>query len=374
MAKKSVTQGLELRPNGSYRKAVYIGGKRRFFTAKTPQQVWDKIRTAQQAYEQSLSAAQQGPLFSEVCDAYAQQLAHAKTGTQKAYIPALRRAKAHFGDYRMTQIEPYMISAWLKDLPYAATTVSNHKSVLNNVYRLWCESPEWKGTDNIAKKATMPRGLKKAKRPPPTDAQVNIVKQNYLDPDALIAVAYLCTGERKGELCAITLADIDFINKTICVNKSVEHINNRPKLNQYTKTEAGIRRIPLLDMLEQALKPYRHMPKGTYIVGLSDTPVTATRYRRLWEKFWRKYGQATPRTRTKCRNGKTVRYTDWQIPVCGHQFRHEYVCMLCIAGVSIDVAMQLVGHANEKMIREVYLSLKPEMISDARNRLNASLK
>ena len=378
MAKiKKPTEGLMLCPNGSWRRAEYIGGKRRFFTDKDPQQVWEKIRVAQieyeQAKQQALAEQNAGPLFSEVCDEYALQLATMKNGTRKAYEPALRRAREQFGDYRMRQIEPYMIAQWLKSLPYAGTTVANHKTVLNNVFQLWVESPVWRGEENIAKKATMPRGLKRTKRPPPSDAQVEIVKANYLDPDALIAVAFLCTGERKGELCAVTLADIDFDNKVIHITKSVEHINNRPHLRNFTKTEAGIRSIPLLDMLAEALQPYRHMPKGTYIVGLQQTPITACRYRRLWEHFWRKYNQATPRTRTKLRNGKPDKYTEWDIPVCSHQFRHEYVCMLCIAGVSMEIAMQLVGHANEKMIREVYLALKPEMISDARNRLNQAL-
>ena len=59
--------------------------------------------------------------------------------------------------------------------------------------------------------------------------------------------------------------------------------------------------------------------------------------------------------------------------VCGHQFRHEYVCMLAMAGVPEEIAIQLVGHANAKMIHEVYMALKPQMLEDARKRLDALL-
>lgn len=72
------------------------------------------------------------------------------------------------------------------------------------------------------------------------------------------------------------------------------------------------------------------------------------------------------------RNGKTYTYhqTDWKADVCAHQFRHEYVCMLCMAEIPEEIAIQLVGHANVKMIHEVYMTLKPKMITNAGEKLN----
>ena len=47
--------------------------------------------------------------------------------------------------------------------------------------------------------------------------------------------------------------------------------------------------------------------------------------------------------------------------------------MLALADVPEEIAIQLVGHANAKMIHEVYLSLKPKMIEDARMKLESVL-
>lgn len=380
MRRRKITDGLERRSNGSWRRAEYIGGVRRFFTDKDPAEVWAKIDRAKIEYavreREERAERDAGPLFREVADEYEKSIAGRKNGLKRSYLPAIRRAREYLGDYRMREIEPYMIAEFLRTrmATYAATTVSNQKTVINNIYQLWIDSPVWRGDCNPAKQTHMPRGLKKGKRPPPSDEQVRIVKEHYLDPDALTPVAYLCTGERKGELCAITLGDIDFDKKTIRITKQVEHICNVPQVNNYTKTEAGIRTIPLLAMLEEALQPVRSMPKSTHIVGLKEEPVTRCEYRILWERFWRKYGQAIPIPREKkYRNGKTQKYTEWKIPVCGHQFRHEYVCMLAMAEVPEEIAIQLVGHANAKMIHEIYLSIKPKMISDARNKLNALL-
>jgi len=47
--------------------------------------------------------------------------------------------------------------------------------------------------------------------------------------------------------------------------------------------------------------------------------------------------------------------------------------MLCEAGVPEEVAILLVGHANVQMIHEVYLTLKPKMITSAGEKLNLFL-
>jgi intergrase/recombinase len=45
--------------------------------------------------------------------------------------------------------------------------------------------------------------------------------------------------------------------------------------------------------------------------------------------------------------------------------------MLAEAGIPEAIAIQIVGHANAKMIHEVYMSLKPKMIEDTRAALDA---
>lgn len=233
----------------------------------------------------------------------------------------------------------------------AATTVSNQKTVINNIFQYWIDSPKWRGDINPATQTKMPRGLHKGKRQPPTNEQVAVVKEHYLDPDALPAVAYLCTGERKGEMCAIQLRDIDF-DKTSSTSQ-----NDRAQ--GQCRCDKGLWQNPGSNQASAAAfhakrSPTAHpkMPKDTYIIGLDTKPVSKSRYDRMWQKFWRKYGVAkpVPRTKSVVKHGKnvTVAYTDWKVPVCGHQFRHEYVCMLAMAGVPEEIAIQLVGHANAK--------------------------
>lgn len=378
MAKRKTTDGLRQKPNGVWERSEIIDGKRRWFSSLDPEEVWKKRNAAIGESENRQAEKDKGPIFSVVADAYEERVREMKNGTQRSYLPAITRAREHFGEKRMREIEPYMISEFLQEMATSAkTTVSNQKTVLNSIFQLWAESPIWRGDTNPSKIVSIPRGLKHTKREPPTDDQVKIVKEHYLDPDALPAVVFLCTGERRGEACGIQLKDIDFQKKLIYIHNSVEHIGDKPHVTS-TKTPAGVRKIPLLDMLDEALRPLRNLSPNTYVLGGEEKPLTTSRYNRLWANFWHKYGYATELSyecKSKLANGKFKKYThkEWRADVCAHQFRHEYVCMLCEAEVPEEIAILLVGHANAKMIHEVYLSLKPKMIESAGEKLNELL-
>lgn len=379
MSKNKLTDGLRLMPNGTtWSRAEIISGKRRFFYDKEPAEVWRKRDEAKEAARSKKAQLDAGPLFNEVAEAYQRRVDAMKHGTQISYLPAIKCACGFFAGRRMREIEPYMISEYLHTLSgMARTTVSNYKTVINNIFQVWVESTVWRGEQNTAKLVSLPRGLKRGKHLPPTDEQVQIVKDHYLEADAFPAVAFLCTGERRGEACAIRLQDIDFDAGIINITQSVEIISNRPHLKD-TKTDAGVRQVPLLPMLREALDPIRSMPMETYILSKRDTPWSLTEYDNRWATFWHRFGMAheVHETEKRTRNGKeyTVNRTRWRADVVAHQFRHEYVCMLCMAGVSEAETVQLVGHANTKMIHEVYMALKPQMVKDAGDKLAAFLK
>lgn len=375
MSRRKITDGLHQRTDGRWERKEKINGKMRWFDDKDPSKVWEKRDAAVAAAKHEKAEEEAGPTFSDVADVYETSVWDMKYGTRKVYLPAVRRARARFGDRRIKDIEPYEISDFLKSISgMARTTVLNQKTVLNAIFQTWISSPKWHGDHNAAELVTVPHGLRKGKREPPTANQVDIVKNHYLDPDALPAVVYLCTGERKGEACGIQLKDIDFSAGTISITKHIELVGNKPHIRGGAKTEAGVRKIPLLQMLREALKPLLNKPPETYILGGGKRPLSGSQYNHMWVSFWRKYGMAHSRETTEkhIRNGvpKTTKRTVWTADVCTHQFRHEYVCMLAEANIPEAIAIQIIGHANAKMIHEVYMSLKPKMIEDTKAALD----
>lgn len=379
MSRRKITDGLHQRADGRWERKEKINGKMRWFSSMDPAEVWAKRDAAVAAGPEEKAEEDAGPTFNEVADVYENVVRNMPYGTQKAYLPNLKRARRKFGDRRIKEIEPYEISDYLASLSsMARTTVLNQKTVLNGIFQTWVNSPKWRGDRNVAKLTTTPHGLRKGKRPPPTEDQVKVVKEHYMNPDALPAVVYLCTGERKGEACGIQLKDVDFKRGIIRMHKHVELVGNRPHMLDGAKTEAGVREIPLLGMLREALEPIRNLSPETYILGLSKKPLSGSQYNRLWAAFWRKYGMAHSKITTEkhLRHGvpKITKRTVWTADVCAHQFRHEYVCMLAEAGIPETIAIQAVGHANAKMIHEVYMALKPEMVDDMRDRLDFILQ
>lgn len=377
MPRRKITDGLHQKSDGRWELSETISGKRRWFTSRDPAEVWEKRDVALKESALVKEEKDAGPLFEEVADVYEEAVCKMKNGTQKSYLPSIKRAKDWFSGKRMREVEPYMIAQFLQSLSgMAKTTVSNQKTVVNAIFQTWIDSPVWRGDYNPSELTKMPRGLKKGRRQPPTDEQVEIVKKHYMDPDALPAGLYLCTGEHRGEACGIQLQDIDFDYNILKITKAVEHINNRPHIT-VTKTDAGVRELPLLSMLKKALEPLRNLPPQMFVLGRPLKPLTASQYHRRWTAFWRKHGMAHTviREQKRIRQGKEYTYhaTDWVADVCAHQFRHEYVCMLCMADVPEEIAIQLVGHANIKMIHEVYMALKPQMIASTRAKLNLLL-
>ena len=202
--RRKITAGLILRKDGRYQRNELIGDKRRTFTAKDPAKVWADIQKAQEEYEeqerQRIITRDSGPLFSVVSDEYQAIVEKMKEGTRRSYMPNIRRAREALGEYRMREIQPYMIAEFLRSPVFegcSASTVSNQKTVINNIYQFWIDSPKWRGDCNPAVQTRMPRGLPRSKRPPPTEEQVQIVKDHYLDPDALLPVAYLLSLSRQ---------------------------------------------------------------------------------------------------------------------------------------------------------------------------------
>jgi integrase len=376
MSRHKITDGLHQRADGRWERKEKINGKMRWFSSMEPAEVWKKRDAAIAAGPEEKAKENAGPTFDEVANMYESAVCDMKYGTQKVYLPAIRRAKERFGNRRIKEIEPYEIAEFLKSLSsLARTTVLNQKTVLNAIFQTWISSPKWHGDHNAAELVTVPHGLRKGKREPPTTDQVKIVKDHHMDPDALPAVVYLCTGERKGEACGIQMKDIDFETGTIHITKHIELQGNKPHMLDGAKTPAGVRKIPLLQMLREALEPLRSKSPETYILGGRQKPLSGSQYNRMWVSFWRKYGMAHSRETTEkhLRNGvpKITKRTVWTADVCAHQFRHEYVCMLAEAEIPEAIAIQIVGHANAKMIHEVYMSLKPEMVEDTRKKLDA---
>lgn len=88
-----------------------------------------------------------------------------------------------------------------------------------------------------------------------------------------VAVIMMLSGLRRGELAALTWADVDLKERTITVNKTMEYPPNQPpKLRHLTKSATGMRTVDIPQKLAEYMA---QMPKDSALVIHTTTPPQA---------------------------------------------------------------------------------------------------
>ncbi len=173
--------------------------------------------------------------------------------TLSCYKAPLKRAKQFFlGDYiediTHAKIKEYM--EFLVEQGFSKKTIKNYRIVLSMIFKYAVVNDIV--TSNLVADVSIPKGLKSTRRKPPTDFEIEKIKNNVNYDFGLFYYFLLYTGIRRGEALALTYEDIDWENELISINKSLYHKNNQPKIKT-PKTESGIRNIPLLLPLKEVL-------------------------------------------------------------------------------------------------------------------------
>ncbi len=217
---------------------------------------------------------------------------------------------------------------------------------------------------NPAKKLDMPFIEKKEKRAL-TDEELDIISAAPLDLKQKVFIYILLyAGLRREEILALTKKDIDFKNNVIKVCKAINFKNNRPVLKSFTKSEAGIREIPILDPLKSILSKYVNEIKDIYLFEpvTSNGLMTETSFRSFWSTIWRRLNKAAGGS------SKLIAFDK----ITPHILRHTYATMLYYAGVDLKQAQYLLGHASPEVTLKIYTHLDKKK-SAPTEKLNAYL-
>jgi integrase len=202
---------------------------------------------------------------------------------------------------------------------------------------------------NPCSAVSMPRNLPAKKRELPDDDAVAAVKAGAGVPFGLFALVCLYAGLRRGEVLALQYEDLDRKNGVIHVTKAVEYVGNNPHIKP-PKTQAGVRDVPLLQPLADALPA-----KGSGLIFPGDAaghPLTKTQYRKRWLKYCQAIGH----------------------DITAHQLRHGYATILYEAGIADKDAQELLGHSSIAVTRDVYTHIRQTQKERTAKKLNAYVK
>lgn len=169
------------------------------------------------------------------------------------------------------------------------------------------------------------------------------------------AMLMLYAGLRRGEVLALRLSDIDTEANIIHVTKAVRFESNQPIMGR-PKSDAGIRDVPLLSQLA------KEIPKtGDYLMpSASGTTCSDMAFKRGWDSYMHTLSEAA----------------GCEINIRPHDLRHSYCTMLRDAGVEMKLAMQWMGHADERMILRIYDHITTDRVEKSvrmtENQINGS--
>lgn len=166
----------------------------------------------------------------------------------------------------------------------------------------------------------------------------------------LYAWTALATGMRRGELLGLLWDCVDLDNAIIHVRRNLVFLKqNECRLNDYTKTEAGVRTIPIPLDLRDELRRKRAQGNSLFVFSRpGGQPFNAVTYNNFWRNNVRKrFGpDALDTSRVHGVTTDTV--------VTAHVLRHTFATRCFEAGMDIKEVQHLMGHATPDVTLGIY--------------------
>lgn len=212
--------------------------------------------------------------------------------------------------------------------PTAKKTLIGYRGVIVQIFDYCLKSRVL--AFNPASYIEIPKTAKKGKRNALTDTQIKKIRETPHECQT-VAMIMVYAGLRLGEALALNWNDIDFDRKKITVDKSY---NDKEKQIKSPKTEAGIREVPLLTVLEEYLLT---LPQDYFLV-CSDNGKLITRgsFKCKWKHYCETLG----------------------FDFLAHECRHTFITLLYEAGLDELTTASIVGHADISTTREIYTHLR----------------
>lgn len=366
MAKKiKYADMFTLRKDGRYQ-ASYTdpNGTRKYVYDRDPEQLYHKLQLLTQPPEEALP-----PTFREIANAWERE--HREEITQRTwtnYDPHYQNILARHGDRQMQEVTAQEIINHLtaaKAQGYSATVVNTIRSLYRMIfdYAVANDYAQYNPVTSVR----LPKGLKRGKRTAPTDNQIKTIFANTDKPFGLFPVFLICTGMRKSEALALTWDDVDLNLKQINVTKSLDYtVGANPKIKP-PKTDAGVRAVPIIDILYDLLVEAKKGSKFIYLFPAQDSTrggkgggiMTLRGYEGAWIRYCKAAGFLDE-------EGKPT--------ITAHNLRHGTATLMFELGVDELTAQRILGHSRIEITREIYTELRAAQNRKSVNKFNRGMK
>lgn len=247
----------------------------------------------------------------------------------------------------MAEVKPAHLQAEINALSgKSKSLIHKFRVLLNQMFE--CAVDNGICAMNPARKLQEPKGTVNPRRSlTPYERKIAILTAENSNDGNYIMLMLLC-GLRPSESARVMGFDIDRKQKRL-------HVRG-------TKTASADRYVPIPDLLFKRLQHLR--PEEYAVVDTNGNPTTKDSRRRMWARFMRAMNKTAEEY-----PGETV----GGIPddLTAYCLRHTYATDLERAGVPLNVARDLLGHASVLITSKVYTHRTEDALADAQSKINA---
>lgn len=367
---------MKKRKDGRLQKSFLFNEKRYYVYGKTPQELSEKEFEKRKKLEEG-TEDRENPTLNSYYDRFTEYRRNKiKEATIRcqffqfrdcADIPVDKNGRT-LGQMRIKEIKPYdilAVQAALEKSKRSSVTINNCMAHLSHVFnaavrdetinRNPCKCIERvKRTEKPARE-TIHRALSQKE----TQAFFEAAKGSYYENMFKLMIQ---TGIRVGELAAINAFDVDNRNMMLHINKTV----TRDELGLYeigdsTKTESGMRDIPLTTKALESIKAQKRMNRELF-----GTAASGTLFQSLEGKILREY-QVNREIKRICKAAEIEKFT------C-HAFRATFATRFIEQRPQdYKVLSEILGHSNIKITLNLYTHVMQESKIKAMNAVEIAL-
>jgi len=346
------------RADGRYAKQVTVGKKNGLPIKKT---VYGKtIKEVEEKYREMMLLIDKGIILKNddltITELYGEWYRIKKMGkirenTIKSYQTISKHIKDGIGDNKIKELTMYSVECLVVGLEdegkkRTALSVLNvinammNYAVRNNLVGINPCSEISVEYEPKAKRALTEQEKK--------NIDINIHKLNPRQQIYLLILRY--TGMRKGEVLALSKSDVDLVNGIISINKTLIDSAGKPFVQDFVKTVAGERKVPIFEPLLKPLSDYINTLDGNDLFITSKLKYICLGQSSHWtEQIKRDIGLGDDFT--------------------NHMLRHNFISECYSAGVDVKVLQKWVGHADISTTLNIYTHLSDAQIQKS-NKMN----
>jgi integrase len=263
--------------------------------------------------------------------------------TTRAYVETMLRRHAFpvLGGRALSSVRPSDVQAWVKGMTdsLAASTVGIVHGVASGIFRAAVRDRLI--VSNPCEGTRLPKVTKARVEPLPIETVRAIGRALPARYRALVTLA-AGTGMRQGECLGLTVDRVDFLRRTVTVNRQLVTVPGREPFLAPPKTSASVRAIPLPQIVLDALAAHLAAFPTDELVFVNERghPIRRTAFGSRWRAAVVTAGAPSG--------------TGF------HDLRHFYASLLIRHGESVKVVQARLGHASASETLDTYSHLWPD--------------